>query len=115
MNLEKIEQIRWKVVQVIEQYNQLDKDHIELLQENNSLKVKIEQQQEYIKELESKNNLLTPFIKGEGELAENEARNVSTEQKDLSAIKQKIDTYIVEIDKCIEMLNNKQLSLNIEQ
>jgi len=108
MNIEKIEQIRWKVAQVIDQYDQLDREHIELLQQNNHLKVKIEQQQEYMKELEGKNNPLTPFIKGEGGVPVNDDRDVIPEQKDLSAIKQKIDTYIEEIDKCIEMLNNEQ-------
>ena len=90
----KLTELERKISQLGESYNRLKTENARLSTESTVLKSRISEQQEMIKQLEDKNVNL--------HIARNPGRDTDENER----LKKKIDQYIKEIDKCIELLNS---------
>lgn len=88
--LEKLQRIEIKIKEQLNELATLNRENSILKQENNDLTAIIDRQEERLKELEKKL------------LSENKEPDRTGDQE---AVKKKLEHYIEEIDKCIEMVN----------
>lgn len=91
---EKLEVIESKIRHLGEAYTRLINDNNRLKVESDVLKKRLSDQENLIKELENKNVHL------------HIAKTDNTTSEESGTIRKKIDQYISEIDKCIELLNS---------
>ena len=78
---------------LIDKYNQLKLENSNLQQNNNDLKLVLDDKKNEIVELQNKVKLI------------NITKNVDTSKEDLKSTRLKINEYVREIDKCIALLN----------
>jgi hypothetical protein len=90
---ELLKYLRGKQLQLISHYEKAQREHVELLAENQRNKDEITRQYEVIKELEGKNKKLQLAEAFKGSSA------------DTNDAKLKIGSIVKEIDKCIALLN----------
>ena len=90
---EKFDGILKKINKLLEQQIQLQEQNVELKGQQKKLQEELEQQRQLVSELENKIKTLQI------------AKSVDIEE-DKTALKQKINEYIREIDKCIALLND---------
>lgn len=91
---EKLERIEEKIKSLGDRYQSAKTDNKRLKVESDVLREKISEQEELIKQLENKNVNLHIARKGVDTSASSDT------------LRKKIDQYIKEIDKCIELLNS---------
>ncbi len=93
---EQLDHIELKVRQLLEQIKLLQRENDSLSQENTKLKAEQEAQQERIAELAER------LTNSQRALAQQRGDTSESSQK----LRKQIDQYIIEINKCIEWLQN---------
>ena len=88
-----IDDIKVKLVKLIEKHNQFKIDISNLQQDNDLLNAKINNKEKEIIALKDKIKLI------------NISKSVDTNKEDIKATRMKINEYVREIDKCIALLN----------
>ena len=88
-----IDDIKVKLVKLIEKHNQFKIDISNLQQDNDLLNAKIKDKDKEIIALKDKIKLI------------NISKSVDTNKEDIKATRMKINEYVREIDKCIALLN----------
>ena len=94
----KVEDVKKKVVHLVEQNNKLISKNHELESEIKSLKLTLEDESRKSEELLNKIKII--------KLAQNIGSAKTEEDAGVAELKRKINEYIKEIDQCLTMLNN---------
>jgi hypothetical protein len=89
-----INRLSSKILKLLEQYKSMSIKYEELKAENTKLLELVENQKKEIKELEEKNKIL-------------KISNTINLKENSKEIKLKINEFLREINKCIDLLNNK--------
>ncbi|NNC94084.1 MAG: hypothetical protein HKN92_00875 [Chitinophagales bacterium] len=92
--INKLEHVQIKVENLQNQFEALESANRNLLKSNNELKLELEGKNTELKNLQEKIKII--------KLAQNISENDNQQNKEL---KQKLNFYIREIDKCIETMN----------
>ena len=88
-----IDNIELKVGKLIEKYDQINAEKLDLQRNNNTLNVRLQEKESQIVDLQDKVKLM------------NISKSVDTSEEDVKATRLKINEYVREIDKCISLLN----------
>ena len=107
----KINEIESKIKRVAAERDDYQHHNAILLDENKQLKEALSKQSEMIRELQERlvnsQQILTGKISAENaDVKEDSSEKKNPSEKDIKALKNRIDQYIHEIDKCIEWLQN---------
>ncbi len=94
--LETFDNIEEKVKLLASKVEHIQQENASLKQENELLRKQLSEQNESVEELQDKVEAHKRII----------AQNAELQPDDPESLKERIDQYITEIDKCIEWLNN---------
>tara|TARA_B100001564_G_scaffold110605_1_gene91667 strand:- start:3492 stop:3773 length:282 start_codon:yes stop_codon:yes gene_type:complete len=89
-----ITKIEKKIALLLDRYNSIKEKKIILEKKNNELFVELEQKAKQIKNLEDKIKIMKI------------SKSVDSSNEDIHKTKYKINEYVREIDKCLELLSN---------
>ncbi len=88
-----IDNIELKVGKLIEKYDQINAEKLDLQRNNNTLNVRLQEKESQIVDLQDKVKLM------------NISKSVDTSKEEVKSTRLKINEYVREIDKCIALLN----------
>jgi HAMP domain-containing protein len=88
-----INNIELKVGKLIEKYDQINAEKLDLQRNNNTLNVRLQEKESQIVDLQDKVKLM------------NISKSVDTSKEEVKSTRLKINEYVREIDKCIALLN----------
>ena len=88
-----INSIEAKLLNLINNFNQIQKENSDLQKNNYSLNERLQEKEKLIANLQDKVKLM------------NISRSVDSDSEDVKATRSKINEYIREIDRCIALLN----------
>lgn len=88
-----IDNIELKVGKLIEKYDQINAEKLDLQRNNNTLNVRLQEKESQIVDLQDKVKLM------------NISKSVVASKEEVKSTRLKINEYVREIDKCIALLN----------
>jgi len=88
-----IDNIELKVGKLIEKYDQINAEKLDLQRNNNTLNVRLQEKESQIVDLQDKVKLM------------NISKSVDASKEEVKSTRLKINEYVREIDKCIALLN----------
>ena len=88
-----INNIELKVGKLIEKYDQLNAEKLDIQRNNNTLNVRLQEKESQIAALQDKVKLM------------NISKSVDASKEEVKSTRLKINEYVREIDKCIALLN----------